>query len=212
MSGPYLRHGVACARRVKKSGSTGEQLKEAQAINKSLSALGDVISALASEQPHIPYRNHKLTMLMSDSLGGSAKTLMFVNVSPTDGNLDETQVEGPAARLIWHACACSMLEGGKRASFSQDKHSHAPCRTPMHKHVAGLHMLHYDMKHSWRGGGARGTERTLLEVDSLRMQHASQRMDTELSLPNFALTGAVHACARRTRWRTRRACAPSRTR
>ncbi len=63
-------------RRVKKSGSTGEQLKEAQAINKSLSALGDVISALATEQPHIPYRNHKLTMLMSDSLGGTAKTLM----------------------------------------------------------------------------------------------------------------------------------------
>jgi len=56
---------------VKKSGSTGENLKEAQAINKSLSALGDVISALATEQPHIPYRNHKLTMLMSDSLGGA---------------------------------------------------------------------------------------------------------------------------------------------
>jgi len=66
-------------------------MKEAQAINKSLSALGDVISALASEQAHIPYRNHKLTMLMSDSLGGNAKTLMFVNVSPTDGNLEETQ-------------------------------------------------------------------------------------------------------------------------
>jgi hypothetical protein len=76
---------------VKKSGSTGENLKEAQAINKSLSALGDVISALATEQQHIPYRNHKLTMLMSDSLGGNAKTLMFVNVSPSDHNLDETQ-------------------------------------------------------------------------------------------------------------------------
>ncbi|GBF96810.1 hypothetical protein Rsub_09666 [Raphidocelis subcapitata] len=82
---------LAGSERVKKSGSTGENLKEAQAINKSLSALGDVISALASEQPHIPYRNHKLTMLMSDSLGGNAKTLMFVNVSPSDSNLDETQ-------------------------------------------------------------------------------------------------------------------------
>ena len=69
----------------------GEQLKEAQAINKSLSALGNVISALATEQGHVPYRDHKLTMLMSDSIGGTAKTLMFVNVSPVDGNLDETQ-------------------------------------------------------------------------------------------------------------------------
>ncbi|KAK9868430.1 hypothetical protein WJX84_002910 [Apatococcus fuscideae] len=82
---------LAGSERIKKSLSTGEQLKEAQAINKSLSALGDVISALATEQAHIPYRNHKLTMLMSDSIGGTAKTLMFVNVSPTDNNLDESQ-------------------------------------------------------------------------------------------------------------------------
>ncbi|OIV94388.1 hypothetical protein TanjilG_25450 [Lupinus angustifolius] len=81
---------LAGSERVKKSGSEGSQLKEAQSINKSLSALGDVISALASGGQHIPYRNHKLTMLMSDSLGGNAKTLMFVNVSPAESNLDET--------------------------------------------------------------------------------------------------------------------------
>lgn len=81
---------LAGSERVKKSGSSGNQLKEAQSINKSLSALGDVISALSSDSQHIPYRNHKLTMLMSDSLGGNAKTLMFVNVSPAETNLDET--------------------------------------------------------------------------------------------------------------------------
>ncbi|KAM7529462.1 hypothetical protein LguiB_032872 [Lonicera macranthoides] len=81
---------LAGSERVKKSGSAGNQLKEAQSINKSLSALGDVISALSSGNQHIPYRNHKLTMLMSDSLGGNAKTLMFVNISPAESNLEES--------------------------------------------------------------------------------------------------------------------------
>mmetsp|Transcript_34645 Transcript_34645/g.58058 ORF Transcript_34645/g.58058 Transcript_34645/m.58058 type:complete len:227 (+) Transcript_34645:3-683(+) len=81
---------LAGSERVGKSGATDQTLKEAQSINKSLSALGDVISALSSGQDHIPYRNHKLTMLMSDSIGGNAKTLMFVNVSPTSYNVDET--------------------------------------------------------------------------------------------------------------------------
>ncbi|KAG1654097.1 Kinesin-like protein KIN-14R [Nymphon striatum] len=63
---------------------------EANSINKSLSALGDVISALILEQSFIPYRNNKLTTLMQDSLGGSAKSLMFVNISPSEYNLPET--------------------------------------------------------------------------------------------------------------------------
>ena len=73
-----------------KSGAVGEVLKEAQSINKSLSALGDVIAALTSGQQHIPYRNHPLTMLMSDSVGGNSKTLIFINTSPADYNVAET--------------------------------------------------------------------------------------------------------------------------
>ena len=65
-------------------------LKEAQSINKSLSALGDVIASLTSGSKHVPYRNHPLTMLMSDSIGGNAKTLMFVNCSPADYNVAES--------------------------------------------------------------------------------------------------------------------------
>ncbi|XP_051749425.1 uncharacterized protein si:dkey-96l17.6 [Ctenopharyngodon idella] len=81
---------LAGSERAAKTGAKDDQLKEANSINKSLSALGDVISALSMEQPHVPYRNNKLTQLMQDSLGGNAKTLMFLNISPSDCNLDET--------------------------------------------------------------------------------------------------------------------------
>eukprot|EP00595_Chromulina_sp_UTEXLB2642_P000751 CAMPEP_0196763324 /NCGR_PEP_ID=MMETSP1095-20130614/3848_1 /TAXON_ID=96789 ORGANISM="Chromulina nebulosa, Strain UTEXLB2642" /NCGR_SAMPLE_ID=MMETSP1095 /ASSEMBLY_ACC=CAM_ASM_000446 /LENGTH=433 /DNA_ID=CAMNT_0042116253 /DNA_START=661 /DNA_END=1962 /DNA_ORIENTATION=+ len=81
---------LAGSERLDKSGATGDNMKEAQSINKSLSALGDVIAALTSGQSHVPYRNHPLTMLMSDSIGGNAKTLMFVNTSPADYNISET--------------------------------------------------------------------------------------------------------------------------
>ena len=57
--------------------------KEAQSINRSLSALGDVIANLGSGSQHVPYRNSKLTWLLSSSLSGNSKVLMFVCVSPT---------------------------------------------------------------------------------------------------------------------------------
>ncbi len=81
---------LAGCERAAKTGATAEQLKEAQSINQSLSALGNVIAALSTGSKHVPYRSHVLTNLMSDSLGGNAKTLMFVNVSPSSYNADET--------------------------------------------------------------------------------------------------------------------------
>ena len=101
---------LAGSERVKESGVKGAALAEAQNINKSLSALGDVIAAMATKAKHVPYRNSRLTHLLSNALRGKAKTLMFVNVAPTAEYCHETKSSlmfaqkvngcdvGPAAR------------------------------------------------------------------------------------------------------------------
>jgi len=100
---------LAGSERVVTSNVQGERLKEAQYINRSLSALGDVVEALKRKRPggHIPYRNSRLTMLLKDSLGGDAKALMFVNVSMCLGHLPETLSSLRFASKV-HACEVGL--------------------------------------------------------------------------------------------------------
>ncbi|XP_038655990.1 LOW QUALITY PROTEIN: kinesin-like protein KIF3C [Scyliorhinus canicula] len=82
---------LAGSERQSKTGVQGERLKEATKINLSLSALGNVISALVDgKSTHIPYRDSKLTRLLEDSLGGNAKTIMVATIGPASGNYEES--------------------------------------------------------------------------------------------------------------------------
>uniref|UniRef100_A0A183BMA1 Kinesin motor domain-containing protein n=1 Tax=Globodera pallida TaxID=36090 RepID=A0A183BMA1_GLOPA len=82
---------LAGSERQSKTGSEGQRFREATRINLSLSALGNVISALSDQSSaHIPYRDSKLTRLLQDSLGGNSKTVMIANIGPASYNFEET--------------------------------------------------------------------------------------------------------------------------
>jgi len=81
---------LAGSERLAKSGVSGDQAKEAIAINKSLSALGDVINARAAKSSHTPFRNSALTHLLQDSLSGDSKTLMLLQINPCKDHVEES--------------------------------------------------------------------------------------------------------------------------
>ena len=81
---------LAGSERVARSEASGDRLKEARHINKSLSALGDVVAALQEKRAHVPYRNSKLTTLLRGALGPNGKAALFAHVSPAPASADES--------------------------------------------------------------------------------------------------------------------------
>lgn len=91
MSGKLYLVDLAGSEKVGKTGATGQTLDEAKGINKSLSALGNVINALTDgKSKHVPYRDSKLTRLLQESLGGNSRTTLIINCSPSSYNEEET--------------------------------------------------------------------------------------------------------------------------
>ncbi|CAN1333064.1 Kinesin-like protein KIN-UA [Linum perenne] len=81
---------LAGSERILKSGCGGHTLEEAKSINLSLSALGKCINALAENSPHIPVRDSKLTRLLRDSFGGTARTSLVITIGPSPRHRGET--------------------------------------------------------------------------------------------------------------------------
>ena len=82
---------LAGSEKISKTGAEGQTLEEAKTINKSLTTLGKVIKALTDKKiNHIPYRESKLTRILSESLGGNSKTCLVITCSPSPYNTDET--------------------------------------------------------------------------------------------------------------------------
>ncbi|KAF5946385.1 hypothetical protein HYC85_016613 [Camellia sinensis] len=81
---------LAGSERIHKSGSEGHMLEEAKSINLSLSALGKCINALAENSAHVPVRDSKLTRLLRDSFGGTARTSLIVTIGPSPRHRAET--------------------------------------------------------------------------------------------------------------------------
>ena len=84
-------------------------MKEACAINKSLSSLGDVFMSIGRGDKHVPYRNSKLTHLLAPCLGGDGKTMMLVNVAPEPESAEESM------------CSLRVRRAGQRGGARRER-------------------------------------------------------------------------------------------
>ncbi|XP_064162147.1 kinesin heavy chain [Anguilla rostrata] len=112
LSGKLYLVDLAGSEKVSKTGAEGAVLDEAKNINKSLSSLGNVISALAEgTKTHVPYRDSKMTRILQDSLGGNCRTTMFICCSPSSYNDAETKstlMFGQRAKTIRNTASVNL--------------------------------------------------------------------------------------------------------
>nr|XP_023913239.1 kinesin-like protein KIN-1 [Quercus suber] len=111
---------LAGSEKVEKTGAEGRALEEAKMINKSLSALGNVINALtcgSGRANHIPYRDSKLTRILQDALGGNSRTALLCCCSPSVSNASES------LSTLRFGARAKHIKASPRVNCNEDKYS-----------------------------------------------------------------------------------------
>merc|ERR1712012_726326 len=171
LSGKLYLVDLAGSEKVSKTGAEGSVLDEAKNINKSLSALGNVIAALADgNKSHIPYRDSKLTRILQESLGGNAKTTIVICASPASFNESETKSTmdfGKRAKTIKNVIAVNeeltAEEWKKRFEKERDKNG---------KLKTKIERLEEELRR-WRAGDTVSSEDQLAIGDEARMDEST---------------------------------------
>ncbi|KRW99139.1 P-loop containing nucleoside triphosphate hydrolase [Pseudocohnilembus persalinus] len=163
---------LAGSERQSKTNATGDRLKEGISINQSLTTLGNVISALVDgKSSHIPYRDSKLTRILSDSLGGNTKTVMIANIGPVDYNYDETVT---TLRYAWRAKSIKnkpkINEDPKDAMIRQFQEEITKLKEQLAGSVEG-------QPHD--GGDVEYVDKVIKVTDNEKLQETEKRLEQE---------------------------------